>query len=48
MSRNQLSRIPLEKLIAAQLVKKFPDFMNPKASLQRSQQPASEAYSKLG
>jgi hypothetical protein len=38
------SRILLQKLTVAQLVEKFPAFMEPESSLPCSQQPATDPY----
>jgi len=39
-----MGRIFLEKLIVAQLVKKYPAFMEPEFSVLCSQQPATRTY----
>jgi hypothetical protein len=40
-------RVPLEKPLVSQLVKKFPEFLGINGSLQSSQQPATDPYPQL-
>jgi hypothetical protein len=44
MKITPVSRVPIEKLIIFQLVKKCPPFMDPEGSLLCSQGPASGPY----